>query len=383
MPWKETTKMDERRKLGEKWSSGLYTISELAEEFGVTRPTVYEWTRRYDKEGEAGLVDRRPVPQRCPHRTSDAIGKEIIEAKQTHPDWGPAKLIQVLRRDRPDVAWPAASTAGRILETAGLVMKRRRSRRGMISPYAKRLEAEASGEMMTADHKGQIRLQNGQYCYPVTIADPVSRYVYAIDGKKSTSLREAKQSFVRVFREHGIPRQIGTDNGNPFACSRSLGGLSRLSVWWIELGILPVKIHKGCPWENGIHERMHRSLKAATARPPAATMRAQQAKFDLFRDEFNSIRPHEGLDGRRPTDVLERCARAYPSRIDPVEYPAHYETRMVGRRGEMKWHGKHTFIGLSFVGKRIGLVEIDDGVWSLFFSIIELGRFDERKQKVS
>jgi transposase InsO family protein len=374
--------MEERRKLVEKWSSGLYTISELAKEFGVTRPTVYEWTRRYEEEGAAGLVDRPPVPKTCPHRTEEAIGERIIAAKEAYPDWGPAKLVQILGEDHPEVDWPAASTAGRILDAAGLVRKRRARRRQLVSPYAKRLEAKESGEMMTADHKGQIRLQNGAYCYPVTIADPVSRYIYAVDGKTSTSLAEAKQSFVRVFKEYGLPQFIGTDNGNPFACSRSLGGLSQLSVWWVELGVVPVKIHKGCPWENGIHERMHRSLKASTARPPAATMRGQQARFDRFRSEFNSVRPHEGLDGRRPAELLTKCARSYPSRVDPVEYPAHYETRMVTRRGEMKWKGQLPYVGQSFLGKRIGLVEIDDGIWSVHFSTIEIGRFDERTQRI-
>ena len=251
-----------------------------------------------------------------------------------------------------------------------------------MSPYASYLEADESGEMMTADHKGQIRMLNGAYCYPVTIADPVSRYIYAVDGKTSTSGAEAKQSFIRVFKEYGLPERIGTDNGNPFACTRSLGGLSRLSVWWIELGILPVKIHKGCPWENGIHERMHRTLKAATARPPAATMRKQQRKFDVFRSEFNNVRPHEGLDDHRPSDLLKSCKRSYPRRVDLVEYPAHYETRSVRRKGEMTWMGRQIFVGQSFTGKRLGLVEIDDGIWAVHFSTIEIGRFDERKGKI-
>lgn len=382
MPWGETTKMDSREKLVKKWNSKMYTISELAEEFGVSRPTVYKWTQRSVGNEEEWMVDRPSGPKSCPHRTPEEIEKRIIEAKEAHADWGPAKLITMLRRDEAEIEWPAASSAGRILEQAGLVKKRRTYRRGTVSPYASYLEADESGEMMTTDHKGQIRMLNGAYCYPVTIADPVSRYIYAVDGKTSTSVAEAKQTFIRVFKEYGLPEKIGSDNGNPFACTRSLGGLSRLSVWWIELGILPVKIHKGCPWENGIHERMHRTLKAATARPPAATMRMQQRKFDVFRSEFNNVRPHEGLDDHRPSDLLKSCKRSYPRRVDPVEYPAHYETRSVRRKGEMLWMGRQIFVGQSFTGKRLGLVEIDDGIWAVHFSTTEIGRFDERKGKI-
>lgn len=382
MPWTETTKMDERRKLGQKWVSGLYGLSELAEEFGVSRPTAYAWARRFESEGENGLANRPPVPKSCPHRTEPAIQERIVELKLRYPSWGPAKLVTLLKQEEPEVRWPAASTAGRILDDAGLVSKRRHYRRGAVSAYAKRLQAEESGEMMTTDHKGQLRLLNGAYCYPVTIADPVSRYVYAVDGKTSTSTAEARQTFIHVFKEYGMPDSIGSDNGNPFGCPRSLGGLSQLAVWWIELGITPVKIHKGCPWENGVHERMHRTLKAATARPPAETMRRQQRRFDAFREEFNNIRPHEALQGRRPAELLKACRRSYPTRVPPVEYPAHFETRSVRQRGEFKWKGQAVFAGLPFTGKRVGLVEIDDGIWAVHFSTIEIGRLDERRNKI-
>jgi len=381
MPWKEATKMSERAKLIRKWQSGLYTVTELAEEFGISRPTVYEWTKRYDSEGEAGLIDRPPVPKSCPHRTNDEIARQIVLAKRQHADWGPAKLIEWLTIEKRDVEWPAASTAGRILDEQGLVIKRRRPRTG-VAPYAQRLEAKESGEMMTADHKGQIRMRDGKYCYPVTINEPVSRFIYAVDGKKSTSYNEAKATFEQVFREHGIPYFLGTDNGNPFSCSRALAGLGRLAVWWIKIGITPLRIHKGCPWENGIHERMHKTLKAATARPPGANMREQQAKFDTFREEFNNVRPHQSLDGRRPSELLKPCARPYPRRLASVEYPAHYETRSVRSKGDMKWQGRQVFIGESLIGERVGLVEIDDGVWSVYFSTIELGRYDERTKSI-
>jgi len=381
MPWKEATKMSERADLILKWKTGLYGITELSKEFGVSRPTVYEWTGRYTDEGEAGLLDRPPVAKSCPHRTPVAIAEQIVEAKRKHLGWGPAKLIDLLEIEQPNTQWPSASTAGAFLDREGLVGRRRKRRTGEI-PVARRLEASESGEMMTADHKGQFRMGNGKYCFPVTINDPVSRYIYAIDGKTSTNGREARQTFEQVFQEYGLPWFIGTDNGSPFCCSRALAGLSKLSVWWIKLGITPVRIHPGCPWENGVHERMHKTLKAATTRPPGANLGEQQGRFDTFRVEFNIVRPHEALGGRRPADLLQKCRRPYPQQIPEVCYPGYYETRSVRPNGVIKWQGRLLFVSESLVGERVGLVEIDDGVWSLYFSAIELGRYDETTKRI-
>jgi putative transposase len=381
MPWKRATRMSERERLIRKWETRLFSISELAEQFGVSRPTVYEWTARYAELGAAGLEDRASIPRSCPHRTEAEIAEKIVVAKREHPNWGPAKLMDLLRIEQPETRWPAASTAGRILDEAGLVGRRRRRRVGVIR-VAKRLEASESGEMMTADHKGQFRMGNQQYCFPVTINDPVSRYSYAIDGKGSTSYRDARPTFERVFREYGIPDSLGSDNGPPFSCSRALGGLSPMSVWWIKLGIIPVRTHPGCPWENGIHERMHKTLKAETTRPPGTDLREQQKRFDAFRKEFNTVRPHEGLDGRRPADLLRDCRRPYPRTIPKVEYPGHFELRAVRATGEIRWQGRLLFVSETLVGERVGLVEIADGVWSRYFSTFELGRYDERIKKI-
>jgi len=198
MPWKEATKMSERGELIRKWTSGLYRVTELAEEFGVSRPTVYEWIRRHDEGGESALSDRPSVPGSCPHRTPDVIAKEIVKAKRKHPFWGPAKLINLLRLDHPEIAWPSASTAGAILDREGLVTHRPHRRRGVVL-NAGALKATESGEMMTADHKGQFRLGNRRYTFPVTINDPVSRFIYSIEGKTSTSYRDARPAFERVF----------------------------------------------------------------------------------------------------------------------------------------------------------------------------------------
>jgi len=366
-----------------KWSSGLYSPTDLAQEFGVSRPTVYALIKRIEADPEAGLTYRPPIAKSCPHRTSQEVVEQIIKAKQQHRLWGPAKLIDLLKLAKPEVAWPAPSTAGRILDGRGLVEKRKPRRNGLLRRYVQRPDAQESGSMMTADHKGQIRMENGKYCYPVTVCDPVSRFIYAIAGKTSTSYLEAKATFERIFKEHGVPEFMLTDNGSPFSCSRALGALSQLAVWWIKLGITPLTIHKGCPWENGSHERMHKTLKAEVRQNRASSMSKLQNIFDGFRDEYNVIRPHEGLDGRRPADLIQPCKRTYPRKLPSVEYPLNYEVRSVRSRGEIKWGSHRPFIGQSLIGERVGLVEIADGIWSIYFSTIELGRYDQRTKKIT
>lgn len=379
MPWREGTRVNERAAMIRKWQSGLYTVTDLAKEYGVSRPTVYEWISR---DGE-DLGDRRSTPKTCPHRTDEEIGRRIIEAKRLYDDWGPKKLIQLLEREDPHTNWPSASTAGRILEAEGLVRRRRKRRLSARVGHARAtLGAENSGDMMTIDHKGHFRLGTGEYCYPLTIADPVSRFIYAIAGAGSPSLITAKAAMEAVFREYGLPLSIGSDNGGPFCCPRALGGLSRLSVWWIRLGITPVRIHPGCPWQNGIHERMHRSLKSRTAMPPAANMPLQQVRFDGFKIEFNEIRPHEALAGDTPAQHLITSPRRMPRRILPVEYPGHFEVRRVRTTGEMKFQSKFVFLSETLVGESVGLEEVDDGIWAIHFAHIELARYDERAKSI-
>jgi len=365
-----------------KWASGMYSPTDLAREFGVSRPTVYELIKRVQVDPEAGLAYRPPIPKSCPHRTSDEVIEQIVDAKMQHRLWGPAKLIDLLKLERPEVEWPAPSTAGRILEKRGLVDKRKPRRNGLLRRYVGSPEAHESGSMMTADHKGQIRMEDGKYCYPVTVCDPVSKFIYAIQGKTSTSHSEAKSTFERIFKEYGLPEYILTDNGSPFSCSRALAGLSQLAVWWIKLGITPLTIHKGCPWENGSHERMHKTLKAEVRYRGAQSMRSLQKVFDRFRGEYNTVRPHESLLGRRPADLLEPCKRSYPRKLTPMEYPLNYEVRSVRSKGEIKWGSHRPFIGQALIGERVGLLEIGDGIWSIHFSTIELGRYDERTRKI-
>ena len=230
---------------------------------------------------------------------------------------------------------------------------------------------------MTVDYKGQFLLGNHQYCYPLTIVDHVSRYLLACDAFLSTEQGHTRRVFERVFRQHGLPRAILSDNGSPFG-SPGLARLSRLSLWWIRLGINVERIVPGHPEQNGAHERMHRTLKAQTTRPPETTLKRQQVRFDRFIDEYNNERPHEALGQKRPATLYTPSPRPYPESLPPIEYPGHLEIRKVDDRGTIRWKNEKLFLSHTLLGEMVGLEEVDDGVWSLYYSSVLLARFDER-----
>jgi hypothetical protein len=244
------------------------------------------------------------------------------------------------------------------------------------------LEAQEPNDLWTTDFKGEFRMGDGQLCYPLTTADRMSRYLLGCRGRSSVAIEGARGVFERLFRRYGLPRKILSDSGVPFASPRSPRRLSRLSVWWIKLGIEPVLIEPGHPEQNGAHERMHRTLKAATARPPAGSMPAQQRSFNRFRGEFNHERPHEALDMRTPAELYVPSPRLYSDKTPDVEYPGHYEVRRVRLKGDIKWRGRMLYVSTVLSGEPVGLEEVDDGLWSLCFGPLLLGRYDVREQSL-
>lgn len=379
MPWKRETTMDQRVKLIGDWLSGAFSKTALSKRYGVSRPTVDKWINRYEQEGPHGLYERSRAPINCPHRTSDEVIAKLIEAKHQHMDWGPKKLVRILATKWPDMPWPAPSTAGEILRQQGLVSQQRR--RSQTPPYSQPFrDCEAPNQVWSVDYKGQFKTGDGKWCYPLTITDNDSRYLLACQGLLHPRLKETRPWFEWAFREYGLPEAIRSDNGSPFA-SVGLGGLSALSVWWIKLGIIPERIKPGRPDQNGRHERMHRTLKAATLRPPARNLYQQQAAFTAFQQEFNVERPHEALGMETPASRYRPSERPYPDRLDLVDYADEFEVRTVRSNGEIKWQGQMLYVSEALAGEPVGLKEIASDQWALYFSTLHIGTLNTRSNR--
>jgi len=362
----------------------IASFAELCTHYGISRKTGYKWLGRADADGRAHLVEHSRRPHHCPHATPERLVSRLLEARRRHPRWGPRKLLKVLRRhDRCEgrcESWPARSTVADLFRRHGLITPRRR-RRFPGHPGRPLTPMTAPNVIWTADFKGQFRTTNGIYCYPLTVQDGFSRYLLACRGLSGTTGAESRPIFERLFREYGLPEILRTDNGVPFATD-ALHRLSQLSVWWIRLGIYPELIEPAHPEQNGRHERMHRTLKAETTRPPAPNARQQQRRFDAFRQEYNDERPHEALQDETPASLYTASPRPYPTKLAPLEYPAHYEVRRVSTNGGVRWHKRWVNISHVLGEEYVGFVEVDDAEWDLYFGPIKLGRFHERLLKV-
>jgi len=381
MPWKETSAVDERMKFVALFQSGEFTVTELCERFGVSRRVGHKWLRRYEEEGVQGLFDRSRAPRSRPGRTALDAEQLLIAARLERPHWGPKKLLPWLQRQHPDVKLPSRSTAHDILKRHGLVRTRKRRRRTGSGPTGPLRAGQRPGEVWCADFKGQFRLRNGQLCYPLTISDHHSRFLIRCDALSSTASAPCLRVFEDAFEEHGLPEVIRTDNGTPFA-STGLAGLSRLSAWWVRLGIEPQRITPGHPQENARHERMHRTLKDETTRPPGRDMGHQQELFDAFQHEYNVERPHEGLEGETPGSRYTPSDRPLPEDSHDPEYPGHFELRRVSRRGRTSLFKQPVHIGEAFAGQLVGLEPIEHDRWRIHFFDWHLGVFDESTGRV-
>jgi putative transposase len=239
---------------------------------------------------------------------------------------------------------------------------------------------EANG-VWTADFKGHFRTRDGYYCYPLTVVDGYSRFLLGCQSLLSTRIELAKPVFRRLFLEYGLPRIIRTDNGVPFATT-ALGRLSTLSVWWIRLGIRPELIEPAHPQQNGRHERMHRTLKAEATRPPCANRGAQQARFNRFRAEYNDVRPHEAIGQQVPASLYTPSPRRLPDKLPALEYPTHFEVRLVSNNGGIRWSCEWVNVTHTLGGEYVGLEEVGDGLWDVYFGPLKLGRMDERTKRI-
>jgi putative transposase len=382
MTWKETCAMDERVRFLGDVLKGERSMSELCALYRISRKTGYKWLGRYEAAGPSGLQERSHAPLHQPHAIDQAMVQRLLMARRQHPSWGPRKLLAWLqaRDTTAHTHWPAASTVGEILTRHGLVSPRKRIHR------APRHSTELSqpntpNALWCTDFKGQFRTGDARYCYPLTLTDAHSRYLLACRGVLRPDTASVWRWFEHAFREYGLPLAIRSDNGAPFA-SRGLGGLSRLSVWWIKLGILPERITPGCPQQNGRHERMHRTLKRECTRPVAASLRAQQHAFDRFVAEYNDERPHEALGQRPPASVYRPSTRAYPRKVPRIYYPDNYTVRHPCHSGQIKWQGQFVYVSQLLVGEPVGLYQIDEHLWRVYFGMLLLGVLDTRTQRI-
>lgn len=380
MPWQELSPMEQRLRLVHDFESGLFSMTELADQYGISRRTAYKWVERFAASagGITALADRSRRPHTSPAATDPAVVAALIALRRRHPRRGPKKLLVMGAKQHPTWAWPSRSTASEWLKRAGLVTGRRRSRAPGRLPST---FAPMTGPNVTwtTDFKGQFRTGDGRYCYPLTLRDGWSRFVLRCDGLLAPTLTDTQRRLMRAFAAYGLPDRIRSDNGIPFA-GIGLAGLSRLAIWWIRLGIVPERIAPGRPDQNGSHEQFHAVLKAHTTRPPAPHLRAQQRRFDRFRREYNEDRPHEALNQQPPASVYTASRRLLPARLPPIDYPGHMEVRRVSSSGCIGWHNAQPFLSETLAGEWVALEEVDDGLWTLYFATVALARFDEREQ---
>jgi transposase InsO family protein len=379
VPWKETHVIDERMSFVVACKRGDATMTELCELYRISRKTGYKLLARFASAGITGLEDRSRAPHRQGRQTPTEVEAAIVAFKGTHPRRGPRKIKVELARQEPGICWPAASTIGDILKRHGLVAPRRRRHR--TPPYTNPLTAcHKPNDLWCADFKGWFRTGDGRRCDPFTLTDADSRYLLRCQIVSHPDYRHVKPIMDAAFREYGLPRAIRTDNGPPFA-SRGLGGLSRLSITWIRLGIIPERIEPGHPEQNPRHERMHLTLKDDSISPPKANARRQQSAFDDFQEDFNHHRPHEALGQHTPASVYQPSPRPCPRRLPRIEYPEHYQVRRVHPSGTIRWQGREICMGRPLIGEYVGLTQQQEDRWAIYFGPVLLAKWNQRRQR--
>ena len=372
MPWRTATMPTARARFVLEAERSFLSFSELCRHHGISRPTGRKWIERFKADGLDALEDRSHRPGSCPHQTPPEVVERILEIRRNR-SWGAPKIRRVLQDEL--VHPPSIDTIHRVLRQNGLVASRK-PRRRRTHPGAPTGKMDAPNATWTADFKGEFRTGNGCLCYPLTVQDGFSRFLLACTGYPSTKQEPARLLFRRFFQEFGLPERIRTDNGQPFA-TQAIARLSKLSVWWIRLGITPELIEPGKPQQNGRHERMHRTLKAATASPAQANRRAQQRAFDRFRTMYNEERPHQALGQETPASRYTASPRPFVSNPGPPSYPPHFEIRLVSQDSTIRWKRRKVFVSHLLGREEVGLEEVADGVWSVYFGPVHLGWLEE------
>ena len=378
MPWMETCVMEERIKFIMALAEGTYSMSALCQSYHISRKTGYKWLARYRHGGIEALADRSCAPHHPPHALSDFTKDRILSIKSRFPYWGARKIRARLERRYPTwTHYPAVSTIGLFLHKQGLTYSRKK--RSRCSPTESPLtDGKYSNHVWCADFKGHFKTGDGRRCNPLTISDHCSRYLLCCRHLNRANYALTRQQFEHTFRDYGLPEVIRTDNGAPFG-SVGLCGLSRLSYWWIRLGIHPERIEPGHPEQNGRHERLHKTLKAQTAKPPASTLRHQQKRFDGFCSEYNEQRPHEALQMQSPASFYSHSPRSYPTRLPAIEYPSDMRVTRVQWHGDVSYRGRRIFLTESLSDDYIGIEQVSDDQSLIWYCNYLLGSIDHQQ----
>lgn len=377
MAWKVKTKMEQKIEFICEWRTQKYSISELCRAFNISRPTAYKLIHRYQTQGIEGLLDRSPRHQNHPFKTDESITKAIIELKEKHKLWGAKKIHRLLFNSFDDDLIPSVVTVHKILNNHGYVKPQKRLKR--IKPLFPIFDPKHCNEVWSADYKGKFLMGNKIYCHPLTIADSKSRFLFTAKGHYAETLKAVKTEFINVFRKYGIPQQIHTDNGSPFGSVRAVQRYTQLSYWFIDLGILPVFSDPAHPEQNGRHERMHRDLKAACVKPAAYDLKAQQRRLNSFVKEYNHVRPHEALGMETPASIHLFSTRPYPESIPNYDYDDNLKVIKVTQNGAIRWRSNYwVYLTAALKGKYVGVEDIGNGIWRIFYRKVFLGFFDEK-----
>jgi len=378
MPWNEISVMDERIKFIGRLLSGE-KMAGLCREYGISRVTGHKIWNRYKQDGTRGLYDRSRAPHKHPNQLPFEVEQLIIRFKKEKGKWGAPKIRELVRNRYPDIKLPAISTIHCVLERHGLVKKRKRRNKYRATATYFAIPKEPN-DLWCVDFKGQFKIKNNTYCFPLTISDYVSRYIIGCEALNNTEINPSFAVFEEAFEEYGLPVAVRSDNGSPFASGNSTWNLTRLAVWWIRLGIKLERIRPGKPQENGRHERMHRTLKLEATSPVTSNLLQQQERFDNFRREFNYERPHQAIEMRCPAEVYRKSTRKYTGLPD-ITYPGYDKTVMISNCGRICFEKQKIHVSKALGNQPVGLKEVDSGIWQVDFMSYTLGFFDEGSYK--
>jgi len=378
MSWQTESVMEQKEKFIRMWLSHEYTVSGLCKNFRISRVTGYNLINSYKLHGESTYESKTKRPHSSPHRTPQKIEDKIVELRTKHPNWGARKFKILLEKYFKKESIPSETTINAILKRNNLV-KNRRKRTAAVGKQYPRFDPEECNEIWSADYKGKFKMRNGRYCYPLTVCDSKSRKILGIKCHYRGTYKSVKQAYVDVFRQHGLPLFLHTDNGSPFGNTQAVCRFTKLCYWLIDQEIIPVFSDPASPQQNGRHERMHRDLKAYCRKKIKPTLSKQQKVMDKFKEEYNEVRPHEAIEMQTPNSVHQRSKREYSEKKIDYEYPIEYKKLKVCANGAVRW-GAHHWVFISTAARRryVGAKEVGNGIWNVYYRNVLLGYFDEK-----